>query len=395
MNHHVYSKITNEVEKNDAGWFEPRSWTKIDRNFHHTHFMGYIDWQVHETQSVMYYPGAFSIFHRGHIDAIIRALNSTNAPRKLLIIAPSNTDYLHSKIKVARGQEYDYGNKARFDGIVNLLQQELEPEMLKHIAIDLSPMLNYTCDQNFTDLALDWMESNNLSMVNTRLSIVCAKDRNWSTLSKYTSINVIYIEPWNTIEMMISSAKLANEAPKRNKKVLKLRCWNVEQYDLFRAFFEHQYLHVQPLFIQDEIDYLKNRIGKRYDYTICKDYASLYEYVPFTRNFAHALADANPREVSLLDKRLKTRGLKIIDSDSYSGSTRRALKDMGHECDVIMNLESLTNHYELLDIDDFYNPGFCYPHVDIAARCSMEPFTHECYKTFNKFIEQLQLIKRD
>ena len=103
---------------------------------------------INSLTTFMYYPGAFTHFHEGHLDVVKQAYNfiSQKTDNFYIVLSPANSDYVKYKYP-----DLNITNKSRYDLILESLQT-LDKDILSKIIIDLNPMLNMDRDYNFTDL---------------------------------------------------------------------------------------------------------------------------------------------------------------------------------------------------------------------------------------------------
>lgn len=322
---------------------------------------------------VAYYPGCFAHFHDGHKQLIDQWLEETETSNKIIVISPANTDYTYSKY----GDVVEASNKSRFDQI----KKWVDDHPLKdHIFIDLNPMLNFTQDQNFTDLMGDFLRRQGFTFsdMNTPMTLICGKDRdNYKKLAELTNKIKVYYQEDST---GFSSSKMGFTA--RKKKHLILRCNSKSELLLFESYFEDQYESITPSYLDDEIASVRNiaYLGKDV-FTICKDYAAELPYIPFHRKWK------NPFERDGFETSGDFANTHIIDSDSYTGSTKSELLRLGaSEVQVILKGTD-PEFIEIIDYADFKDPMFRYPYTDITERCSMQPFTNEMHLLYNVFLD--------
>jgi cytidyltransferase-like protein len=364
----IYRALKPEVAAS-CGYFTPKApFAPLDACSPATVDLDFCD-------QILYYPGSFGTFHEGHISVCEAAFKKY--PNARLVVAPSNSDYTAQKYGA---WSENASNKHRYDQIKRMMPDAI---------IDHEPMLNFACDHNFTDQLSNFLEVQGLhldSMVRTPV-ILCGKDReDFLGLNAHTyDIKVEHFEDTTGF----STSALPNK--QRAKKHLWLRCTTQKEYWLFKEYFADQYKVISPFFLDDELE-LVNLIlpGYGVTHTICKEYAHLLPYIKLSRTFTNPLEDPTFPD---RDERILP-GMKILDSDIYSGATRDFIVDKcGASMVAMMNLETMQETHELLDISDFRKPDFCYPYVDISSRCSMQAFDYDFHKRFAAFKEALSCLK--
>lgn len=365
------SVIYRDLEKSVAercGYFTPKEKLHLlDQD------VFYSDRSVTENTRVIYFPGSFGTFHEGHV-AVAKAAMAKHR-RSLLVIAPANSDY---NVEKYGAWSVRASNKHRYEAIKQALPKAV---------IDIDPMLNHRCDQNFTDLLEQFLLGHGLtieSMKNPPI-ILTGKDRaDWLHLNDVHSH--VKVEYFDDTTGASTSALVDQQRPKKH---CKLRCHNARELALFKAYFEDQYLSIEPIYLEEEIERARRAVEAiEISHTICKDYAHLVPYIKLSRNFANPLEDGTHHE----DDPRFTPGMVILDSDIYSGSTRDFIERQGCEFYALYNYSGATDKVELLDIDDFRKPDFCYPYVDISSRCSMQAFDFDFHYHFKAFKAELNHV---
>lgn len=366
----IYRDLTPEVAA-ECGYFEPKE--PFNQIFDQPWARGLFD--IYD--QIIYYPGSFGTFHDGHVSVIKRALEKY--PNSWLVIAPSNSDYASQK----------YGawselasNKHRYDTIKRVLD-----EHGIRATIDIDPMLNNRCDQNFTDQLDAFLAAGHCAGIHKMVNppvILCGKDRaDFQNLNNYTDKVIV---EWFEDTTGLSTSKLENK--QRMKKHLILRCVNQAEFDLFSEYFKDQYVSLRPYFLEDEIKSAKRTakmIGATH--TNCKEYASFLPYVKISRHFK------NPLENGKVDERYWVpKDSVILDSDIFSGSTQDFVVSRGAKLHGLINLRDWHGAWELLDISDFRKKEWAYPFTDISSRCSMQAFDTAFHDHFNEFKEKLSHV---
>lgn len=376
----VYNNIP-DVFLDEAGYFNPPVPFKplSDRNF----VININNKKITKDTLVLYYPGSFGFFHEGHYDIVCRAINDAKqlTDDYVLVISPANSDYSASKY----GNSSFASNKHRTNRILSVIGgTDL------NIIIDLNPMLNFEVDHNFTDLLDNFIKMNSVcDIVDMKYTpvIVAGKDRNFSILNDLTNM----VQCWFYDEKVVcSTSKNFTPLPLKKKKLF-LRVHTKQEYDLFCSFFSNWYNGIEPIFIKDEIEFVKSLPKNDMYITICKDYADLLPYVKLSREYDTPLSE--PYHNSYYNKTLEEYiGYTVVDSDIYSGSTRKFVENLGLKMVSYINLEDCTDEVELLDIDDFKKPDFTYPFVDLTSKCSMPVFTLNEHQIYNRFKEKLKML---
>lgn len=334
---------------------------------------------------ILYYPGAFGVFHEGHVSVIEAAIRHyTELGRKVLaVIAPCNAEY---SVKKYGNMSPLASNKLRYDSI--------KESMPDGCVIDLNPMLNFVEDQNFTDLLLDFVERNGFTMHDFVYNpvIISGKDReSWKYISDHSDEVSIFYAPDIT---GASTSGLKKKYPDIEKKACILRCHSVEEYKLFLEYFGDQYYNTVARIIEQERILafecsLENNDGIAV-VTICKDYADILPYYKVSRAWKNPFEQSGfeGEGIEFLKNASK---LIVIDSDTFSGTTKNKIVSLGHKFVDLLSVDP--NYTEIVDIDDFRKDDFCYPYVDISYRCSMQAFDTEMHDKFSEFKNKLKEIK--
>lgn len=377
-----------------AGYFEPVELNvKLDDKFNSVYIPG--GHKINSETTILYFPGAFGSFHPGHVGCIESSYqlllnNGADPDNTIVIISPAHSDYTAYKYGEASGNA---SNATRY----NAIKQAMAGSKVKW-GIDLAPMLNYRCDNNITDLVNNFVQSQGLvldQMVNP-VYLICGKDRgDFIHLAKLCpKIEVVYI-PDSSGHSTSAQYKL----PNRTKKKLLLRVHNQQQVEVFAKYFGNQYTSVEPIYIDDEINKAKS-IARAIYYlsgkvaTICKDYKAFAAYIPVSREWLNPLEQSGQFR---FDPRIEQfRDMTVIDSDIFSGSTAKYLKQHYNiNVAAVHNLSKQLDDVELLDIDDFVNNSWCYPYVDISSRASIDAFTAATYAKFDQMVAELKSIGTD
>lgn len=380
----IYSDLGAE-SLSSLGWFQPK--VAFQTIADDANYVKHINdcMVVNSNTLIAYFPGCFAQFHIGHLDVVKQAIKHCKSitDNYLVVIAPANSDYTTEKY----GKDSLFAtNKYRYDRICSMLNG-----IEGNVAIDLNTMLNFKVDYNFTDLIYDFISRQNINYNDlTRVpKIICGKDRDYfSNLVKLTDkIDVFYVEDTTgaSSSAHINSVK-NNKLP---KKKLIIRGNDIAEYDLFKKYFVDQYESIEYCSLINEINAVKDWHNKaKFDITICKDYAGFLPYVKVNRRFDNPLSSGDGHITEgPFD------GLKVIDSDIFSGGTKAFIEKNGGKLFAHHDLMGHTDGCELLDIPDFYNEKFCYPYVDISSRCSMQAFDLDAHNNFMAFKDALRNLR--
>ncbi len=375
----IYSDLT-VPDLGSLGWFQPKV------PFSTLGCVNYVKFIndpviVSRTTLVSYFPGCFAEFHAGHLDVVKQAVACCQSITDdyLVVIAPANSDYTTEKY----GKDSLFAtNKYRYDRICSVLQG-----IEGNVAIDLNTMLNYRVDYNFTDLLYDFITRDGLSYHGLFYTphIVCGKDRDYFQKLEYVTdkLSVLYVDDTTGASSSAHIRSVGNT--KVVKKNLLLRCNTEAEYELFVKYFHDQYNEIVLALLEDEIqDASRWNDKEKFDITICKDYTFL-PYVKVHRRFDDPLSSVDGH---ITDGNFK--GLKVLDSDVFSGGTRKFIEQSGGSLYAVYDFSNKLDEYELLDISDFYKPEFAYPYVDISSRCSMQAFDLAAHINYNEFQKELR-----
>lgn len=379
---YIYSKVLDKL-----GFFEPKDENyRIKENYNQIHVISGCEKPITENTAIAYYPGAFGTFHAGHVSAVTKAIEyiKTISPEDyVVVISPANSDYTIEKY----GKDSVYSrNDYRFGKICEALEG-----IEGNVAIDLAPMLNSTCDHNFPTLLKDFVETrdsiDSIESLKHKPVVIVGKDRKDFALMKLVvdDIDFLYVE--DTTGKSTSQIKSEDSNSVFKKKKVLLRCEKKSHYHLFVSYFAKEYETIFPLYIEDEFlaahsIWNENKI----DFTICKEYIDIgIPYQRLSRKFKHAL-DV-PKEF-IHDEDISFEGKLILDSDVYSGETKRYIESRGGKLISVMDFTNETGEWEIVDFNDFLNTDFCYPDFDIATRCSMRSFSHEDHKNYKNFVKR-------
>lgn len=339
-----------------------------------------------ERTLVVYFPGSFGNFHEGHMSVVRRAYADAKALTDdfAIIISPASSDYSIDKY----GDSDFASNKYRYDRIVSYADELKD----LNVIIDLNPMLNFEVDHNFTDFLKFFVEQNigDFERLASTPVIVSGKDRDFSELERQTDkVRFQYYDAQSDIGTSTNFRPSHRPMPE-----LYLRVHTQAELDVFCQYMGGFYGQIRPIFIGNERQEVKRLAAAGDCVTICKDYADIVPYVPLSRHYAHPLSEPSHHACPDLRAQFERyRGYTVIDSDVFSGTTRRFVESMGMAFVSLIDLSSHQN-VELLDVDDFKIDRFAYPHVDLSSRCSLPPFRLDEHRLIQKLRTHLKAISR-
>lgn len=337
---------------------------------------------------IVYYPGAFSYMHNGHLNLITKAhkiLKETSKDIRI-VISPANSDYLYDKY----GSEVDVTNLKRFNRIIEKLNnvKNIVPSILDDIIIDMNPMLNMTCDYNFTDLLKNFIEVSGFNYEDLPTPyILCGKDRSY-----FQNLNIVTnkVKIFYDAGTETSSKNFIQYMGTFKRKNVLVRTHTEEQFNVFKKHMYPFYNSMQMSLISEEIKLVKNYLSVTSEekvYTNCKDYAlDDLKYIPISRKFKHPL-DNKPSIVSSVP--IESNAI-YIDSDIFSGTTERFIKSHGSKIIPIHNYKFQQDKMDIVDIDDILKDDFNYPYVDVSERIGIQLFTNELHQVFNLLKKELK-----
>lgn len=370
--------LTRFEECLEAGYFEPRDTVPfISGDEYEGQFLYRGMWgsrPITTDTLILYYPGSFGVFHEGHVATVLSAWREAIRIAKdvRVIISPANADYVCEKY----GQWSERAsNKMRVEKICKALPK---------VGIDLAPMMNYRCDQNFPDLLLEFINREvgvDISEMKWKPWIICGKDRqNFKKLENFTDDFKIYFADDTTGAS--TSAQENKFIPKKN---LVLRVRNTNEFKVFSEFFGDQYLSIEPSYLHNEL-HLATEYARMngIKYTNCRTYRDILEYVPVSRMWTNPLMQSENFSVGSKFHELPPNS-HVLDSDIFSGSTERFFKKNGHTLHAIINVRGREN-IEIVDVWDLMKEGkYKYPYVDISSRCSMQAFDYKMHERLENF----------
>lgn len=340
---------------------------------------------------IVYYPGAFSYMHIGHLKLIKEAYNSLISDDVRIVISPANSDYLYDKY----GSNVDVTNIQRFNRIVDFIEghRDLLGGLIEDIIIDMNPMLNMTCDYNFTDLLKNFIDVSGLDYTQIPTPyILCGKDREYfKNLTNYTEKLKVFFYTGSDV----SSRNFVEEMGTFTRKDVLVRVHSIEQYDIFKRYMFPFYNTINMYLISDEIKDVESYLSLKPSepiYTNCKDYICTgLKYIPISRSFKHPL-DKQP---TVICKEGIPENSLIIDSDIFSGTTQSFVGSFNSKIIAIHNYKHETHTKDIVDIDDIIREDFNYPHVDVSERIGVQIFTTELHNVFNNLKKELRGITHD
>lgn len=383
----------------ECGYFYSGYFNPLDINSHNVFSFFEQEKQITKDTQVFYYSGAFSFFHEGHISVIKKAFEMAKDDF-VFVISPANSDYIYQKYDY----KYNVGNKARYERIVKMLKQSFTIEQLQNITIDLNPMLNFTKDYNFTDLMRYYIEKYiPIDELVHKPVICCGKDKDFQKLVDYTDkVDVLFVGRENDDYLDYHSKEFLKKSDYQlDKKRCYFRCNNEKEYNVFKDKFKYYYTRIEPFYIEQERNEVrriieeneKSNSPKRIA-TICKEYADLLPYIPFSRQFENPLE--NP---TFVDNPLFDEYDLIIDSDSFTGKTKEFITDK-HDVEffALYDIQSYgfdVNKLDIVDISDLVRDDFCYPYVDVMERMGLCCFTSETHDLLDKTRWKLKQIQEN
>lgn len=164
------------IELESIGYFKPKKdFETIVPGTNHSYCFNK-DKPITKDTLIIYFLGAFSYTHIGHLKLIKEAYESLISDDVRIVISPANSDYLYSKY----GSNVNVTNVKRFNRLLNTIEDNKEflGESYNNLIIDLNPMLNMTCDYNFTDLLKNFIEVSGFNYESLPTPyILCGKDR--------------------------------------------------------------------------------------------------------------------------------------------------------------------------------------------------------------------------
>ena len=377
------------IELESIGYFKPKKdFETIVPGTNHSYCFNK-DKPITKDTLIIYFPGAFSYTHIGHLKLIKEAYESLISDDVRIVISPANSDYLYSKY----GSNINVTNVKRFNRLLNTIEDNREflGESYNNLIIDLNPMLNMTCDYNFTDLLKNFIEVSGFNYESLPTPyILCGKDRDYfKGLTEHTDkIKVFYYKGSST-----SSRNFVTSMGTFNRKDVLVRVHSEKQFEIFKKYMFPFYNSIKMSLISSEIDtvnqyLLTNPIEPVY--TNCKDYLSTgLKYIPISRKFKHPL-DTYP---TIICKDDIPSGSIIIDSDVFSGTTKDFVNNkFNSKIVAVYDYQKMSEYKDIVDIDDIIKEDFNYPQVDVSERIGIQLFTEELHSIFNNLKAELKQV---
>ena len=339
---------------------------------------------INSLTTFMYYPGAFTHFHEGHLDVVKQAYNfiSQRTDNFYIVLSPANSDYIKYKYP-----DLNITNKSRYDLILESLQT-LDKISLSKIIIDLNPMLNMDRDYNFTDLLNNFVTIYGACYHKGPHYVICGKDKNFKILEQYTDkIKIFYGE----MKIEKHSKDLIKAQPFQKKNCI-LRFNEVKELTLFKKYFKDYYNFILPNQIEFEKDSFDLINTNKNIITICKDYQKEFPYFRVSRNWNNPLEqNGYINQIEGYDPAYTL----VIDSDCYTGGTLLYLESLGYEVKIAGKgyEQYLPKDYDIVDFTDFYNIENCYyPYKDSSERMSLPSFDSNMHKHFQQFLKEVEQL---
>lgn len=388
----IYNEMqASERQKYHVGFFKTKlEFKEIEPNNNFVYsFKESSEITINKDTTILYYCGAFTYFHKGHLALITKSyleMKAKGFKDIKVVISPSNSDYIYEKY----GPKVNARNKERFERIVKFINDNCPLGISENVIIDMNPMLNMECDYNFTDLIRNFIEKY-LPYDNIKTPyIICGGDRKYfKNIEKFTNkIKVICFDRFDNT----SSSQFKTEMGVFNKKEILLRVHTKEEYKIFNKHMKIFYKSITPILISEEIKQVKNLIdlntNSGYDNikTNCRSYRDILDYDSVHRVFKHPL-DFEP---SVQSEKLKSKTL-YIDSDVFSGATKKHIESFGSSLTVLYDFRFKQETHDIVDIDDMYKSNFKYPFYDLSERMGLEMFSVNTHKVIKDLKEELLL----
>ena len=110
------------IELESIGYFKPKKdFETIVPGINHTYCFNK-DKPITKDTLIVYFPGAFSYTHIGHLKLIKEAYESLISDDVRIVISPANSDYLYSKY----GSNINVTNVKRFNRLLNTIENNRE-----------------------------------------------------------------------------------------------------------------------------------------------------------------------------------------------------------------------------------------------------------------------------
>lgn len=349
------------------------------------------DKPITEDTLVFYYPGCFTTVHKGHVDVIKRVYEyaKTLTDDFVIVLSPSNYSYV--KEKYPEHTAFNI-NANRIDELRSTVTDINEDYLEYRVPIlDFNCMLNSTKELNFLT-SLDYcLQQLGISHLKNPPYIVCGKDTDFSLLNTYTdSVRVLHFDASYDISTK-DSLKISSFV----KKHCIFRCSTEEQYEIFCKHLSKYYASIQPSYLEDEKKAVQNIIDTlpkdRKVITICKEYQDILPYHKVSRGI-HSISNSYEYLIPVGNNTITGEDLYIIDSDIYTGVTKRFLersKEAKQTVYAVMDFSDKNTEYEIVDYLDMIDDKFDYPYQNISYRMSLPEMTEEIYQDFKQLKKEL------
>ena len=379
MTSYIYNEIP-EAAWEECGYFKPKTCARINNHGFAAPVAVGKPREIDSETLILYFPGSFGTFHQGHAECVRNSvMEAMRITRNVaVVISPANSDYTVQKYGA---WSVNASNKHRFEQIKKFAPCPLY--------IDINPMMNYTCDQNFTDLISDFTIvhlNRTVGSMKHAPWIICGKDRAYfMKLNDYTNKVKVHFTKGSSDQS--TSASLGGDR-KKKKVILRGRSW--EEYELFTDYFHDQYELVSFMDIREEID-IAYKFAKYNNirHTICKDYREILEYFPVHRRWDDPFTQSE--DFDFMPSMMEVPyGARFLDSDIFSGSTKFFMGQRGYNLFAVADYTDRRD-IEVIDVSDLRGE-WKYPFVDISFRASMRSFDHNFHQEFKRFKTELENV---
>lgn len=393
----TYSSIFKRIEEQygleeavKCGYLKDAPDTLIDSSYNCLYNLN-DDKPVTEDTLVFYYPGCFTAVHKGHVDVIKRVYEyaSSLTDNFVIILSPSNYSYVREK----------YPEHTAFDINTNRINQlkyivtDINEDYLEYRVpiVDFNCMLNSMKELNFLT-SLDYcLQQLGISHLKNPPYIVCGKDTDFSLLNKHTdAVKILHFDASYNV-----STKDFLKQKSFIKKHCIFRCRTEKQYEIFCKHLSKYYASIQPSYLEDEKKAVQNIIDTlpkdRKVITICKEYQDILPYHKVSRGI-NSISNSYEHLVPVGSNIITGEDLYIIDSDIYTGITKRYLersKQAKQTVYAVMDFSNKHTEYEIVDYLDMVGDKFDYPYQNISYRMSLPEMTVEVYQDFKQLKKEL------